>query len=61
MAAVRSRFWATSDEDFIGLEGSLELSRNFGGYNLPLYNLFVGEKKKSCNFGMKFSFKFHSA
>ena len=48
MVAVR----ATSDEDFIGLESSLELSRNFS---------FIGEKKKSCHFGMKFSFKFHSA
>ena len=37
-------FQATLDENFIGLESSLETEISVS--NLPLYNLFVGEKKK---------------
>ena len=55
MAAVGSPFQATSDEDFIGLESSLEVEILVT--NLPLYNRFDGEKKKSCHFGIYFSFK----
>ena len=35
---------ATLDEDFIGVESSLEAEISVS--NLPLYNLFVGKKKK---------------
>ena len=37
-------FGATLDEDFIGVESSLEAEISVS--NLPLYNLFVGKKKK---------------
>ena len=49
------RFRATLDENFIGLESSLEVEISVN--HLPLYNIFVGVKKKSCHFGMNFSFK----
>lgn len=48
-------FQATSDKDFIGLKSSLEAEISVS--NLPLYDLFVGEKKKTCHFEMNFSFK----
>ena len=41
-------FRATLDENFIGLESSLEAEILVS--NLPLYNLFVGEKKKKNMF-----------
>ena len=47
-------FRDTLDENFIGLESSLEVEISVN--HLPLYNLFVGEKKKSCHFGMSFFF-----
>ena len=40
-------FRATLDENFIGLESSLEAEILVS--NPPLYNLFVGEKKKTCS------------
>ena len=46
--------WATLDKNFKGVESCLEVEILVS--NLPLYNLFVGEKKKSCHFGMNFSF-----
>ena len=39
---------------FIGLESSLEAEISMS--YLTFYNLFVGEKKKNCYFGMNFSF-----
>ena len=47
-------FRDTLDENFIGLESSLEVEISVN--HLPLYNLFVGKKKKSCHFGMSFFF-----
>lgn len=48
-------FQATSDKDFIGLKSSLEAEISVS--NLPLYDLFVSEKKKTCHVEMNFSFK----
>ena len=48
-------FQSTSDKDFIGLKSSLEAEISVS--NLPLYDLFVGERKKTCHFEMNFSFK----
>ena len=42
-------FRDTLDENFIGLESSLEAEILVS--NLPLYNLFVG-KEKNCHLGM---------
>ena len=51
MAAVGSRIWGYFiDEDFIGVESSLEAEISVS--NLPLYNLFVGKKKKNCYVGI---------
>ena len=41
-------FLASSDQNFIGLESFLEVKISLS--NLPLYNLFVGEKKKTIVF-----------
>ena len=49
------KVWATLiDKNFEGVESSLEVKILVS--NLPLYILFVGEKKKSCRFGMNFFF-----
>ena len=49
------RVWATLiDKNFEGVESSLEVKILVS--NLPLYIIFVGEKKKSCHFGMNFFF-----
>ena len=49
------KVWATLiDKNFEGVESSLEVKILVS--NLPLYILFVGEKKKSCHFGMNFFF-----
>ena len=45
-------FRASLDENFIGLESSLEAEISV--INLSLYNPFAGGKKKSCHFGMNF-------
>ena len=45
---------AQKDKNFKGVESSVEVKILV--HKLPLYNLFVGEKKKSCHFGMNFSF-----
>ena len=50
-------FWATLDENFLGLDSSLEIEILVS--NLPLCSLFLGEKKKSCHSGTNFSFKNH--
>ena len=47
-------FRASLDENFLGLESPLEVIISVS--NLPLYNLFVSEKKKSCHFGMNIAF-----
>ena len=44
--------WASLDKNFKGVESSLEVEILVS--NLPLYNLFVGKKKKCCHFGMNF-------
>ena len=49
------KVWATLiDKNFEGVESSLEVKILVS--NLPLYILFVGEKKKSRHFGMNFFF-----
>ena len=54
MAAFQDFKFCATLENFIGLGSPLEVEISVS--NLPLYNLFVGEKK-SCHFGMNFSFK----
>ena len=46
------KFRVTVDENFIGVESSLEAEISVS--NLPLYDLFV-KKEKNCHFEMNFS------
>ena len=51
-------FLASSAQNFIGLESFLEVKISLS--NLPLYNLFVGKKKKNCRFGIGIKEAFHN-